>query len=83
MLTKRNNGARIKYFEFITSLKNEECNNAIMRMYNQINLKRIFELIDEVDVISDIRKQFYKTVIERKYKDILSVAYKKLNKIKN
>lgn len=54
-----------------------------MRMYNQINLKRIFELIDEVDVISDIRKQFYKTVIERKYKDILSVAYKKLNKIKN
>jgi len=57
--------------------------NAIMRMYNQINLKRIFELIDEVDVISDIRKQFYKTVIERKYKDILSVAYKKLNKIKN
>lgn len=79
----KDNGARIKYFEFITSLKNEECNNAIMRMYNQINLKRIFELIDEVDVISDIRKQFYKTVIERKYKDILSVAYKKLNKIKN
>ena len=79
----KDNGARIKYFEFITSLKNEECNNAIMRMYNQINLKRIFELIDEVDVISDIRKQLYKTVIERKYKDILSVAYKKLNKIKN
>lgn len=78
----KDSGARIKYFEFITSLKNEECNNAIMRMYNKINLKKIFEVIDEIDVISDIRKQFYKTVIERKYKDILTVAYKKLNRTK-
>lgn len=77
----KDDGAKIKYSDFIISMKNEECNNAILRMYNRIELDKIFKLIDDINVISNIRKQFYKTVIERKYKDILTVAYKKLNKI--
>ncbi len=76
----RDNGAKIKYFEFITSLKNEDCNNALIRMYNKININNIFELIDKIDVISAIRKEFYKKVIEGKYEKILTVAYKRLNK---
>ena len=69
----RDNGAKIKYFEFITSLKNEDCNNALLRMYDKINL-------DEIDIISNVRKEFYKKVIEGKYLEILTIAYKKLNK---
>lgn len=76
----RNNGAKIKYFEFITDLKNEDCNNALLRMYNKIDMTKIFNLIDEIDIISDVRKKFYKSIIEGKYKEILTVAYKKLNK---
>jgi len=76
----RDDGAKIKYFEFITSLKNEDCNNALIRMYDKINLNEINKLIDEIDIISNIRKEFYKKVIEGKYKEILTVAYKKLNK---
>ena len=76
----RDNGAKIKYFEFITSLKNEDCNNALIRMYDKINLNKIDKLINEIDMISFIRKEFYKKVIEGKYKKILTVAYKKLNK---
>lgn len=73
------NGSKIKYFEFITSLKNENCNNALIRMYNKINLIEIFKLINDIEVISDVRKEFYCKVIEGKYKEILIVAYKKLN----
>ena len=67
----RDGGAKIKYFEFITSLKNEDCNNALIRMYDKINL-------NEIDIISNIRKEFYQKVIEGKYKEILTVAYKKI-----
>ena len=76
----RDNGAKIKYFEFITSLNNEDCNNALIRMYDKINMKKIFDLIDEIDIISGVRNKFYKQVIEGKYEEILTVAYKKLNK---
>lgn len=76
----RDNGSRIKYFEFITSLKNEDCNNALIRMYEKINLDKIFEMINSIEVISDVRKEFYCKVIEGKYKEILNVAYKRLNK---
>lgn len=76
----RDNGAKIKYFEFITGLKNEDCNNALMRMYNKINLEKILKLINEIDIISNIRKEFYCKVIEGKYKEILTIAYKRLNK---
>ncbi len=76
----RDNGSKIKYSEFITSLKNGDCNNALIRMYDKINLDKIFKLIDEIDIISNIRKEFYCKVIEGKYKEILTVAYKRLNK---
>lgn len=76
----RNNASRIKYFEFITSLKDENCNNALFRMYNKINLDEVFKLINDIDIISNVRKEFYCKVIEGKYKEILMVAYKKLNK---
>lgn len=76
----RDDGARIKYFEFITSLKNEDCNNALVRIYNKINLESIFDLINHIDVISNVRKEFYCKVIKGKYKEILTAAYEKLNK---
>lgn len=76
----RNNGSKIKYLEFITSLQNEDCNNALIRMYTKINLSDIFNLINSIDIISDVRKEFYCKVIFGKYKSILTVAYNKLKK---
>lgn len=35
-----------------------------------------------IDIISEIRKEFYKKVIEEKYNKILIVAYKKVSKNK-
>ena len=49
-------------------------------MHDKINVDEIAKLIDKIDIISNIRKEFYKKVIEGKYKEISTVAYKKLNK---
>lgn len=77
----RENGSKIKYFEFITNIQNEDCNNALIRMYNKVNLDKIFELINGIEIISNVRKEFYCKVIEGKYKEILTIAYRKLNKL--
>lgn len=74
------NKAKIKYYEFITSLKNEDCNNALKRVYNKIDLNKILMFIDDIDIITNTRKEFYKQIIKRKYDEILTIAYKKMNK---
>ena len=71
----RDKGAKIKYFVFITSLKNEDCNNALVRIYDKMNMVKLFNLMDEIDIISDVRKKFCKKLIEGKYKEILIVAF--------
>ncbi len=70
---------RINYFNFITSLENENCNKAILRMVPKINMNNINDLIDNTPYISDIRKSFYKEILKRRYEKILLYAYKKLN----
>lgn len=42
------------YFEVISSLEFLECNKALNKIYNRINLKNIFALINDIN-ISDIQ----------------------------
>lgn len=74
------NGYKIKYYDFITNLENKECTEALMRIYPRINVEKIYNIIDEIPCITNIRKEFYKTIIKYKYENILQVAYKKGNK---
>ena len=76
------NGSKIKYYDFITSLKNEDCIEALTRIYPKIDIEKINPIIDDIPCITDIRKEFYKTIIKYKYEDILKVAYKQKCKVK-
>ena len=71
------NGSKIKYYDFITKLENDDCSEALMRMYPRIDINKINDIIDEIPCITDIRKKFYKIIIKYKYEDILQAAYKK------
>lgn len=75
------NGSRIKYSDFIINLENEDCSDALIRIYPKIDIDKINYIIDEIPCISNIRKNFYKTIIKNKYEGILKIAYKR--KIKN
>ncbi len=66
------------YYEVISSLKYEECNKALIRIVERINLEKIYTLIDSVDMISKTRKEFYKTLIKERYEKLLLHTYKKL-----
>ena len=69
------NGKKINYMSFINLMKNEECNDAIKRVFTNINLDKILDFIDKIDVISTVRKEFYKKLIVYRY-NIIKKVYK-------
>lgn len=72
------NDKKINYFEYISKEENEECRNALYRIFPKIDLKEINKVIDETPFISNIRKNFYKKIIEMRYEKILKYSYVKL-----
>ena len=65
----RQNGQKINYFDFLSSLSDPDCNAALKRIIPRIDMQRINTLIDETPYISDLQKTFYKTMLlERKEK---------------
>ena len=69
---------KINYFEYISSLQNEECNQALLRMFPKIDMQEIYSIIDGTLFISDIRKEFYRKIVNMRYEKILRYSYKKL-----
>lgn len=72
------NGNKSSYFEVISSLEYKEINDALKRIYPRIRINEIFDLIDEIDIISDVHKEFYKTMIKNRYERIIKYSYEKL-----
>ena len=61
----KENGKKINYMSYIRQMQNEECNNAIKRLFSNINIEEINKFIDNIECISNIRKDFYKNIIEQ------------------
>lgn len=72
----KENGKKINYITYIKQMKNKECNKAIKRVFLNINISEINKFIDNVGEISTARKNFYKTIIEKRY-EIIKEIYKK------
>lgn len=72
------NNNKSSYYEVISSLMFKECNDALIKIYNRICLDKINKLIDNVENISDIHKEFYKYMIFNRYNKIIKFSYDKL-----
>ena len=75
-------GQKSSYFEVISSLRFERMNEALLKIYPRINLGEINSLIDEVEILTDMHKQFYKTILRNRYEKILKHSYLKLTERK-
>lgn len=73
-------GQKIQYFKFISSLKNEDCNKALKRILPKIDMDKICQIVDETPFISDLQKEFYKTMLRERKERILDFSYQKLCK---
>ena len=76
----KENGKKINEMSYIKSLKNRDCNNAIFRVFNKIDLNKIEEFINNVEGITNIRKEFYKKIIKIRY-NILEQTIKEKNNL--
>lgn len=71
-------GDKSSYYEVISSLQFDEINKALLRIYPRIDLQKIYNLIDNITIISSTHKEFYKTMIKNRYDKIIKYSYHKL-----
>lgn len=76
----QNNGKKINYYEFISALDNEECNRALLRILSRIDMKEIFNVIEKTPFISDLQKEFYRTMLMARKERILDYSIKRIFK---
>ena len=73
----KENGKKINYMQYIQDCKenkNKDCNEAIIRIFPQVNIEEINKFIMEIPCISNTRKKFYKEIINFRY-DIIKCIY--------
>ena len=68
---------KINYMTYIKEMNNEDCNSAIIRCFNNINIDEINNFINGIECISKVRKEFYKQIINIRY-NIIKEVYNKL-----
>lgn len=74
----KEDGKKINYMTYIKECKNEECNKAILRVFKNIKIDEINKFIDGISCMSNERKEFYKKIINIRYK-IIKEVYNKIN----
>ena len=60
------NNKPINYFNFITSLENEDCNAALKRIVPKINMDKICDIINDIPCITELQKEFYITMLKKR-----------------
>ena len=71
-------GRKINYYDFLTQAKYADCNQAVRRIYERINMGQIASFIDGVPYLTDLQRQFYKSYISDRLDLILKPAYENL-----
>lgn len=71
-------GKKIKYFSFISSLQNEDCNAALKRIVPRIDMDKIGKLVGETPLLTDLQKQFYLTMLREHKERILDFSLRAL-----
>ena len=73
-------GKKIKYFDYISSPQNEDCNCALRRIVPRIDMGKIKEIIDHTPFISNLQKDFYLTMLTERKTHILDFSLTALMK---
>lgn len=67
-------GKRANYHKIITSMQYEDCTAAIKRIVPRIDMIIINNLIDEVEQLSELQKEFLKRILKLRKEEILDKA---------
>lgn len=77
------NNKKSSYFDVISSLQFKEVNESLKRIFPKIDLNKINLMINNIESISKLRKDFYILMINKRYEKILKLSYLKLMEKEN
>ena len=72
------NGKKINYFKFLSEGEFPDCNKALKRIASRIDMKKIYEIIDNTPTITELQKEFYKTMLTARKERIIDFSLNKL-----
>ncbi|MBU9738643.1 hypothetical protein KTH89_19045 [Lachnospiraceae bacterium ASD5720] len=71
----KQNGRKINYYDFLTRMEYEDCNQAIRRIVPKIDKEKIRAFLREVPYICELQKEFYGRYIEARRDKILKPVF--------
>lgn len=72
------NGKKINYFKFLSEGEFPDCNKALKRIASRIDIKKIYEIIDNTPTVTELQKEFYKTMLTARKERIIDFSLNKL-----
>lgn len=75
------NGKKLSYFEFISSLKNPDCTAALKRVFARIDMEKIRVLINKMPTLLPAQKEFYTVMISERKTKIIDYSMEQLMKL--
>jgi hypothetical protein len=73
-------GKKAGYYDMLSSGYSRDCGNALLRMVPRIDMAAIRALLDEMPMLSDVRRRFYMTMLEMRMDFILRRAYRRVSR---
>lgn len=68
-------GTKVNYKQYINSFENQDCTDALFRIFPKIDMNKIHDIINDTKEISDVRKEFYCFMLDKRYEQILKAPY--------
>lgn len=65
---------RINYFQFISSLEDKNCNLALKRITERLDMAAIVKIVENTPYTSNLQKEFYKTMLSARKERILDYS---------
>lgn len=73
------NGKKLSYFEYISSLKNQDCNAALKRIYERIDMEKINRVVQETPFLEPVQRDFYQIMLKERKEKILDFSKERLS----
>lgn len=73
------NGKKSSYYEVINSLQFKECNDALKNVMMRIDMEKVLELLDDIPLLTEVQRSFYKHIIVGRYEKILKASFEKIS----
>ena len=73
----KRNGRKLNYYDFLMGGEESDADKALLRIVPRIDMAQIRAFLDQVQGISDLQKEFYRTYIQARYDLILCPAWER------